>query len=143
MNNKFADEKFVDNVESFTGNPLNRKEDVKKLIQIVLEKGNEDKFEKLIFTAKYICGLMRIMKNSTGVSAADSIEHIKEDLNENIRKGVDQIREIITVSDVEKRDYFEKAYLSSATTQSFNNLYQLFSDLEAVKKYVNYLKRLA
>ena len=142
MNNKFADEKFVDNVESFTGNPLNRKEDIKKLIEIVLGKGKEDKFEKLIFTAKYICGLMRIMKNSTGVSAADSIEHIKEDLNENIRKGVDQIREIITVSDVEKRDYFEKTYLS-VTEQSFNNLYQLFSDLEAVKKYVNYLKRLA
>ena len=142
MNNKFADVKFVDYVESFTGNPLNRKEDIKKLIQIVLEKGKEDKFEKLIFNSKYIFGLMRIMKNSTGVPAVDSIEHIKEDLNENIRKGVDQIREIITVSDVEKRDYFEKTYLS-VTEQSFNNLYQLFSDLEAVKKYVNYLKRLA
>ena len=142
MNNKFADEKFVDNVESFTGNPLNRKEDIKKLIEIVLGKGKEDKFEKLIFTSKYICGLMRIVKNATGVSAVDSIEHIKEDLNENIRKGVDQIREIITLSDVENRDYFEKTYLS-VTEQSFNDLYQLFSDLEAVKKYVNYLKRLA
>ena len=143
MNNKFADEKFVDNVENFTGNPLNRKEDIKKLIEIVLGKGKEDKFEKLIFTSKHICGLMRIMKNSTGVSAADSIEHIKEDLNENIRKGVDQIREIISGSERERTEYFGKTYLSSATTQRFNNLYQLFSELEAVKKYVNYLKRLA
>ena len=142
MNNKFADEKFVDNVESFTGNPLNRKNDIKKLIEFVLGKREEDEFEKLIFTSKYICGLMRIVKNATGVPAVGSIEHIKEDLNENIRKGVDQIREIITMSDVEKRDYFEKTYLS-VTEQNFNNLYQLFSDLEAVKKYVNYLKRLA
>ena len=142
MNNKFTDEKFVDNVESFTGNPLNRKNDIKKLIEFVLGKGEEDEFEKLIFTSKYICGLMRIVKNATGVPAVGSIEHIKEDLNENIRKGVDQIREIITLSDVENRDYFEKTYLS-VTEQSFNDLYQLFSDLEAVKKYVNYLKRLA
>ena len=141
MNNKFTDKKFIDNVESYTGNPLNRKDDIEKLIEIVLEKGKEDEFENLIFTSKYICGLMRIVKNATGVTGIDSIEHIKEDLNENIKKGIEQIREIISVGDGEKRDYFEKTYLSP-TAQSLNRLYQLFSDLEAVKKYVNYLKRL-
>lgn len=142
MDNKFADESFLDNVESYTDNPLSRKEDVERLVRIILEKGMEDEFEKLAFTSKYICGMMRIVKNGTVVSGVNNVEHIKKDLNENIKKGIEQMREIISGGEVEKKEYFEQTYLS-ATTQSFNNLYQLFSDLEAVKKYINYLKRLA
>jgi len=142
MNSKFFDEKFIENVERYTAHPLLRKEDVERLIGIVTEKGKEIEFEELIFTSKYVCGLIRIVKNSTGVPEVNSIEHIKEDLNENIKKGIEQIRGIISASDGKEKDYFEQTFLTP-TTQSFNNLYQLFSDLEAVKKYVNYLKRLS
>jgi hypothetical protein len=142
MNSKFSDEKFIENVERYTAHPLLRKEDVEKIIGIVTEKGKEKKFEELIFTSKYVCGLIRIVKNSTSVPEVNSIEHIKDDLNENIKKGIEQMRGIISASDGEQKDYFEKTYLS-LTTQSFSNLNQLFSDLEAVKKYINYLKRLS
>ncbi|MCW8809528.1 MAG: hypothetical protein OQK52_11390 [Ignavibacteriaceae bacterium] len=142
MNSKFSDEKFIENVERYTANPFFLKEDVERLIGVVAEKGKEEEFEELIFTSKYVCGLIRIVKNSTGVPEVNSIEHIKEDLNENIKKGIEQIRGIISANDGKEKDYFEKTFLTP-TTQSFNNLYQLFSDLEAIKKYVNYLKRLS
>jgi hypothetical protein len=141
MINNLADAKFIESVESYTGNPLIRKEDIEKLIGIVKEKGKEEEFDKLIFTSKYICGLMRVVKNAVGVPEVNSIEHIKEDLNENIKKGIEQMREVISSGDEEQKSYFEKTYLT-LTSHSFNNLNQLFSDLEAVKKYINYLKRL-
>jgi hypothetical protein len=142
MNNKFADEKFIWNVENYTGNSLILKEDIERLIRIVIEKRKEEEFEKLTFTSKYVCGLMRIIKNEANVPVVNSIEHIKEDLNENIKKAIEQMKEIISGSDKENNEHFKQKYLS-VTTQSFNNLYLLFADLEAVKKYINYLKRLA
>lgn len=136
-----SDEDFTEEVENYTGNSLNRKADVKRLIRVVTENGKEEEFEELIFTSKYICGLMRVVKNAPGVPDVNSIENIKEDLNDNIKKGIEQLREIISGSNGEQKDYFEKTYLS-LTTQSFNNLNQFISDLESVKKYINYLKRL-
>ena len=141
MNNYLSDENFLKNVESFTTNPIIRKEDVKRLIAIVNKNHKEVEFENLIFTSKYVCGLMRIVKNGPVVPEVNNIEHIKADLNDNINKGKEQLREIISNSDDEERGYFAKTYLSM-TTESFGNLNKLFSDLEAVKKYINYLKRL-
>ena len=141
MNNYLSDENFLKNVESFTTNPIIRKEDVKRLIEIVSKNHKEVEFENLIFTSKYVCGLMRIVKNGPVVPEVNNIEHIKADMNDNINKGKEQLREIISNSDDEERGYFEKTYLSM-TTESFGNLNKLFSDLEAVKKYINYLKRL-
>ena len=141
MNNNLGDENFIDNVEDFTTNPIIRKEDIKRLIGIVKDNGKEEEFEKLTFTSKYICGLMRIVKNSSSVPEVNSIENIKADFNENIKNGMELLREIISTSDEEEKDHFEKTYLT-LTAENFGNLNQLFSDLEAVKKYTNYLKRL-
>lgn len=142
MNNNFNDENFVENVERFTANPIIRKEDIKRLITFVNENKKEEEFENLIFTSKYVCGLMRIVKNGSVIPEVNNIEHIKSDLNENLKKGIEQLREIISNCDGVERSSFEKTYLSM-TTESFENLNQLFSDLEAIKKYINYLKRLA
>ena len=141
MEISLSDENFIENVEGYTGNPLLQKRDVKRLIGIVNENGKEEEFEKLTFTAKYVCGLMRVVKNASGLPEVNSIEHIKEDLNESIKKGIEQLKEIISGSNEGQRDYFEKNYLS-ITTESFSNLNQFFSDLELIKKYINYLKRL-
>jgi uncharacterized protein YrzB (UPF0473 family) len=141
MNNNLSDENFIESVEGFTANPIVRKEDVKRLIGIVKDNGKEEEFEKLTFTSKYVCGLMRIIKNSSSIPEVNSIENIKADLNENIKNGMELLREIIASSDDEEKDYIEKTYLT-LTTENFGNLNQLFSDLEAVKKYLNYLKRL-
>lgn len=141
MNNNLSDENFIESVEGFTTNPIVRKDDVERLIEIVRDNGKEEEFEKLTFTSKYVCGLMRIIKNSSSIPEVNSIENIKADLNENIKNGMELLREIIASSDDEEKDYIEKTYLT-LTTENFGNLNQLFSDLEAVKKYLNYLKRL-
>jgi len=135
------DKNFLKEVEAYTGSLLLKKDDIFKLIELVVAEKKEEEFEKLTFTAKYICGMMRVVKNASGIPEVSSIDHIKNDLNENMNKGIDQLKEIITLSNGDVKDYFEKTY-SILSTQNFNNLTQLFSDLESVKKYINYLKRL-
>jgi len=136
----FYDENFLNEVEEYTGNPLNKKEDLKKIIGFVKEGKNEKEFNDLVFTAKYVCGLMRVINNASAIPEVTSLEQIKSDLNENIKKGVGMLKEIISFSADDQRDYFENTYFS-LTAQNFSNLSKLFSDLEAVKKYLNYQKR--
>jgi hypothetical protein len=136
------DENFIAEVEEFTGNSLHKKEDIKKIIKIVTAQWKEKEFEELTFTAKYVCGMMRIVKNVQMTPEVQNIDHVKEDLNENIKKAIEQLSGIIAFGDNDVRDYFEKMYLS-LTAQNFSNLNQFLSDLEAVKKYLNYLKRLS
>ena len=138
---KLDDKNFLKGVEDYTGSLLQKKDDINKLIEVVVTEKKEEEFEKLTFTAKYICGMLRVVKNAPGIPEVSSIDHIKNDLNENIKKGIEQLKEIIAFSSVSEKDYFDKTYFS-LTTQNFGNLTQLFSDLESVKKYINHLKRL-
>jgi hypothetical protein len=134
------DKNFLSSVEDYTGSLLQKKEDIKRIIELVIAEKKEEEFEKLVFTAKYICGMMRVLKNAPGIPEVSSIDNIKNDLNENMKKGIEQLKEIISFSDDNQRDYFDRTYFT-LTQQNFNNLSQLFSDLESVKKYMNHLKR--
>jgi hypothetical protein len=134
------DKNFLSSVEDYTGSLLQKKEDIKRIIELVVAEKKEEEFEKSVFTAKYICGMMRVLKNAPGIPEVSSIDNIKNDLNENMKKGIEQLKEIISFSDDNQRDYFDRTYFT-LTQQNFNNLSQLFSDLESVKKYMNHLKR--
>jgi hypothetical protein len=135
------DKNFIKGVEEYTGSLLLKRDDIIKLIDITVNEKKEEEFEKLTFTAKYICGMMRVVKNAPGIPEVSSIDQIKNDLNENMKKGIEQLKEIIVTSGEAEKDYFDKTYFI-LTTQNFSNLSQLFSDLESVKKYINHLKRL-
>ena len=135
-----AEKDFLNKVEKFTTNPLQKKEDVKKIVYTVHQKGKEEDFEKLIFTAKYISGMLRVLKSAPGIPEVNSIEYVKNDLNENMKKGIEQLQKIISSGSEKEREYFSKKYFV-LSQQNISNLTQLFSDLESVKKYLNYLKR--
>lgn len=135
------DKNFLKEVEEYTGSLLHKKDDIKKLIKLAVAEKKEDEFEQLTFTAKYICGMMRVVKNAPGIPEVSSIDQIKSDLNENIKKGIEQLKEVISFSGEIDREHFDRTYFT-ISTQSFGNLTQLFSDLESVKKYINHLKRI-
>jgi hypothetical protein len=135
------DKNFLKGVEEYTGSLLLKRDDVIKLIDITVNEKKEQEFEKLTFTAKYICGMMRVVKNASAIPEVSSIDRIKNDLNENIKKGIEQLKEIIATRSETEKDYFDITYFT-LTAENFSNLTQLFSDLESVKKYTNHLKRL-
>ena len=134
------DKNFLKEVEDYTGSFLLKKDDIKKIIEVAVAANKVEEFEKLIFTAKYVCGMMRVVKNAPGIPEVSSIDLIKSDLNENMKKGTEQLKEIVAFSNEDEKDYFDKMYFT-LTTQNFSNLTQLFFDLDSVKKYINYLKR--
>jgi len=136
------DKNFLAGVEGYTGSLLHKKNDINKLIDLVVTQKKEEEFERLTFTAKYICGMMRVVKNAPGIPEVSSVDQIKSDLNENMKKGIEHLKQLIASSNESEKDYFEKTYFT-LSTQSFGNLTQLFSDLESVKKYINHLKRLS
>ena len=135
-----ADKNFLTGVEEYTGSLLQKKEDIKKIIELVVAEKKEEEFEKLVFTAKYISGMMRVLKNAPGIPEVNSVDHVRKDLNENMKKGIEQLKEIIALGGENVEDYFNKMYFN-LSTQNFTNITQLFSDLESVKKYMNHLKR--
>lgn len=140
MNINLDDNSFLSEVENYTGSILQKKDDVKKLINAVVTGEKENQFEELTFTAKYICGMLRVIKNAPGIPEVTSIEHVKSDLSENIKKGTEQLKQILSSASESEQNYFEQTYFKP-TSQNFTNLSGLFSDLESVKKYLNYLKR--
>lgn len=131
---------FLEDVEEFTGNLLSRKDDVHKLISVAIANKREEEFEKLTFTAKYICGMFRVVKKAPGIPEVTSFENIQKDLSENLNKGMEQLKALVALSSNSEQNYFENNYFA-LTKENFRNLSQLFSDLEAVKKYLNHLKR--
>ena len=140
MEINLTDKNFLTGVEEYTGSLIQKKEDIKKIIELVAAEKRVDEFEKLVFTAKYISGMMRVLKNAPGIPEVSSIDNIKNDLNENMKKGIEQLKEIIALGGESVEDYFNKMYFN-LSTQNFSNITQLFSDLESVKKYMNHLKR--
>jgi len=135
-----TDKNFLIKVEEYTSNQLQRKDDIQKIIDAVSANGKEEQFGILTFTAKYICGLMRVLKVAPGIPEVNSINQIKSDLNENIKKGIEQLKEIIYLGEANDQDYFNETYFT-LSSQNFSNVTQLFSDLESIKKYINHLKR--
>lgn len=135
-----VDKNFLKEVEDYTGSLLQKKDDIKKLIAAVVSGEKENEFEKLTFTAKYICGMLRVVKNAPGIPEVTSIEHVKSDLSENIKKGIENLKQILSSASESEKNYFEQTYFN-LTAQNFTNLSGLFSDLELVKKYLNYIKR--
>jgi hypothetical protein len=135
-----SDKNFLFKVEEYTNSLLQRKVDTKIIIDVVSGNDKEEEFEKLTFTAKYICGMFTILKTAPGIPEVNSVNHVKNDLNENMKKGVELLKELISLSDESTKEYFNKNYFM-LSPQNFSNLSQLFSDLELVKKYLNHLKR--
>ncbi len=131
---------FINEVEKFSGSKLKRKAEVIRLYEEAKKHQKEFLFEDMVFTAKYVQGLMRAVKSASGNSEITNIEQIKKDFSDNVKKVVDQIRDIISNSGDEMKSYFEKTYFNM-TQQSFMNLNELLYDLERCKMYMNDLKR--
>ena len=134
-----SDENFLNETEKFNKHPFNRKNDLQQIITIAVKFKREKEFNELIFTSKYLKGLIRIVNKSPGIPEVESIDHVKSDISENMKKVVDQLRNILSGTDADTIIFFGKNYLS-LDQESFSNFNLLLTDLALVKKYLNHLK---
>jgi hypothetical protein len=137
---KISSGEFITQTEDFTGHFFNNKSDVRDLMELSFKCGKEKDFDELIFTAKYVRGLIRAIKKAPGIPGAENVDQLKQDISENIKKISTQLRAILSTADVKTKSFFEEKYLA-LNEKCINNLNLLLEDLEALKKYSNYLKR--
>ena len=131
---------FVNDVEKFSKTKLKRKAELIRIYEEALKYNNEKLFGNLIFTAKYVQGLMRVVQSGTGNPEIKNIESIKKDFSDNMNKVVSEIKEIISSAEDNLKSHFEQTYFE-LTQQGFLNLAELLSDLEKTKIYLNDSKR--
>jgi len=131
---------LLSKVESTADIILNRKNDLQIIVDECLNNNLEEDFEELAFTGKYIEGLKRVLKKGGHFQEIENLDYVKKDLGENMEKVIERLRNILLNVPDETKTYFEETYLKLSAS-SFQNLNELISDLEQVKKYLNYQKR--
>lgn len=131
---------FVEEIEKFSGAKLHRKIDLLRIYEEIQQNDNVKLFEDLIFNAKYVMGLLRVVQSSTNIPDIKNLEQIKKDFSENMEKVINQLRVIVKPGTDDLRKYFEETYFK-LTQENFIHLSELLSDLEQTKKYMNSLKR--
>ena len=137
--NKFKG--IIDEIEEFSEFRLNKKTDLKTLYDLSLRDNKESFFRELSFTAKYVQGLLRILKSGADISEVKSLEHIKKDFTHNMQKVTEQMKLILEGADDQIKRYFDSTYFDMSL-QGLQNLGLILSDLEWTKKYLNGQKRL-
>ncbi|MGE5807369.1 MAG: hypothetical protein ACM34M_16355 [Ignavibacteria bacterium] len=127
---------FVNEVEKFSGSKLNRKAELLLIVQEAEKNNKHNAFEDLIFTAKYVVGLMRITKSATENPEEKNMDYMKKDFSANIQKVIALLKEILSSSDTPARNYFEQNYFLLKQKALFN-MNELLSDLDWTKSYLN------
>ncbi|HZW37738.1 MAG TPA: hypothetical protein VFF33_00410 [Ignavibacteriaceae bacterium] len=127
---------LIQEINEFSKNKLKRKED----LELILNAASNDKklFADLIFNAKYVMGLQRVLKQNT-TNNEDAKFKVQQDYSSNLMKIIEQLK--IVANNFQQKDkfFFEQNYLQ-LNHSSLNNLNELLSDLEWVKMYINDLK---
>ena len=131
---------LVEEINVFSEQKLKRKNDLKILLEMSFKNEKSALLENLSFTAKYIRGLERVLKKGSMNPEISNIEQIKQDYTNNIKKLIDQIKELISFADTEVNSYFEEKYFK-LTQEGFQSLSELLEDLEWTKMYFNRQKR--
>ena len=139
--NYFKDAReLLKKVDEFSNFKLQRRDDLQIIFNEGVKDNNNKLFEDLVFTAKYVQGLMKVMKMGRENSEIKSLEHVQIDLTKNMEKLVEQIREIASGSSQSDKEYLDKTFLQM-NADAFKNLNDLLYDLDWTKRYLNDLKR--
>jgi hypothetical protein len=138
-------------IKEYSGNKLKNEADVSFLIECANSEEKQKLFEDLIFTAKYLNGLGKILhSNMGGILQSGGIEEDKIDENaeekirnefkQNMLKFTSQLSEIINDASGDEHRNFSGKYLAMNST-SLVNLTNMIYDLSWVKKYMNSKKQ--
>lgn len=113
---------------------LKKPEDLERLLEAAESNGKQKLLEDIAFTAKFLEGLLGIIRR--GDEAADgSMAKYANEYLENIEKVKEGLRELINgykfISGIFEEKYF------AMTQEALGNLNDLLSDLAWYKKYLN------
>ena len=138
-------------IKEYSGNKLKNEADVSLLIECASSNEKKELFDDMIFTAKYLNGLGKILhSNMAGIrntngNGEDKIEEnaeekIKNEFRQNMLKLTSQLSDLSAGISGDEKRAFNGKYLSM-NSESLVNLTNLIYDLSWVKKYMNSKKQ--
>lgn len=131
---------FCSEVEDFSENKLHNREDLQRITELIFKKEDEKFLEDFTFTAKYLQGLIRIIKKTDRDFEKDYFEKIKAEYTANINKIRNVLQELLGDASPFIKEIYNEKFLSM-NHQSLHNLNMLIDDLSWVKLYLNDRKR--
>lgn len=138
MNDNINIEEFFTGLTAFSHGKLLESEGLKIIISSAFRNGLMEELNDLVFNAKYVTGLFRVLSSAVNNPEIKNIDDIKKDLAINVEKCTVQIQSLI--KGAEEKGELEKKYFE-LTKESFSNFKNLLSDLAWAKMYTNDLKR--
>ena len=131
---------FVEAIEEFSGSKLRRKIDLLRIYEEAQQNDKLKLFEELLFNAKYVMGLLRVVQSSTNIPDIKNLDQIKKDFTENMEKVINELKALIETGTDDLKKYFQETYFE-LTQENFIHISELLSDLEQAKKFINNAKR--
>jgi hypothetical protein len=137
---KRISENILNEVEEYFKISLNKKSELKLIINSFQKSNNLSGFENLCFTGKYLNGLFKVLRDSPNLPDVKSVDQIKKDISDNIENITGQLREVSLGLNKTDKKNIEDNYLQ-LSQYSLQNIQVLIEDLDQIKKYLNFLKR--
>jgi hypothetical protein len=133
---------FINDLKQFSSGKLKQPDDIAFLYEISTITKQEKLFGDIIFTAKYINGLGKIIHGNVSTTGAtkpideSALDKIKTEFKDNLQKLTSQLNILLENADPDDRSDFVNKYLSP-THESLVNIINLIYDLSWVKKWWN------
>ncbi|HMQ68813.1 MAG TPA: hypothetical protein PKA90_09590 [Ignavibacteria bacterium] len=135
---------LIEEINDKTQKPLKNIYEVSVIIE---NTGNENKaglFKDLIFTAKYVKGLKKVLSGQV-VNKDDFMERMFEEFNKNVLKFSEYLKDSVESSDEKTKTHFSRKYFE-LNHECLLNTMELIEDLSMCKEFFNanpgYLDRL-
>lgn len=152
MNLSSSTSTLLEDIIKFSGNKIKKRDDVALILELTSSEENAQLLKDLVFTAKYLNGLGKIIhsglpnltnNNPQAIKSSvreDSIEKVRHEYKINLQKFSSQLKDILNNSSIPEISDFRNRYLAM-TQESMVNLTTLIYDLCWVKKYMNVHKK--
>ncbi len=133
-------EEFLTKLQGFSDNRIKNIEDLTRIFDIIIKYGLQNQFEKLLFSAKSIVGLLRIIRNKDNNFSDAYFSTLKSELQTNTESVITKLQEISQKGGNFINQIFTDKYYV-LTQENIQNLYSLCEDMNHVKMYLNDLIR--
>jgi hypothetical protein len=121
-------------IKEYSGGKLKNEFELSALIEFTINRQNEKAFRDIIFKAKFLKGMSKIMAGN--IESNDSREKLLAEYAEELRKLTDLITITLSNSDPVIIDSFGKKFFE-LTPESYMNLNLLVEDLSVCKDFFN------
>lgn len=139
MNSDSNPEILMNEFSAAAEGDVTNSEQIYELLKTAFDSGKKKEFSELIFNARYVCGLKKILGNRT-IGGDVFIEKTFAEFKKYLEKVIMQLKELSRHALPDIRSGFEKQFLAPDQS-SMANVMLLIEDLSAFKHFLNETSR--